>query len=58
MRFHPMPRVPAPSVFRDFGCVDLKKPNGEVIKGQRDVGFNIVKYFPITDSEAVPGAKR
>ena len=37
-----------------FRLRDLKKPNGEVIKGQRDVGFNIVKYFSITDSEAVP----
>jgi OmcA/MtrC family decaheme c-type cytochrome len=37
-----------------FKLYDLKKPDGSVIKGQRDVGFNVVKYFPITDREAVP----
>ena len=26
----------------------------DVIKGQRDVGDNIVKYFPITDKDAEP----
>jgi OmcA/MtrC family decaheme c-type cytochrome len=36
-----------------FKLVDLKKPNGDIIKGQRDVGYNVVKYFPITDQEAV-----
>ena len=36
-----------------FTLVDLKKPNGEIIKGQRDVGFNVVKYFSITDESAV-----
>jgi OmcA/MtrC family decaheme c-type cytochrome len=37
-----------------FKLLDLKKPNGEIIKGQRDVGYNVVQYFPITDNEAVP----
>jgi OmcA/MtrC family decaheme c-type cytochrome len=37
-----------------FRLIDLKKPNGDIIKGQRDVGYNIVKYFPITDKNAVP----
>ena len=35
----------------------LKKPNGSVIKDVRDVGYNIVKYFPITDKEAIPRRK-
>ena len=34
--------------------IDLRKSNGDVIKGQRDVGDNIVKYFPITDKDAEP----
>ena len=33
---------------------DLKRGNGNVIKGVRDVGLNIVKYFPITDGAPVP----
>lgn len=33
---------------------EVSKPNGSVIKGVRDAGFNIVKYFPITDAQAVP----
>jgi OmcA/MtrC family decaheme c-type cytochrome len=37
-----------------YKLTELKKPNGNVIKDVRDVGYNIVKYFPITDKEAVP----
>ncbi len=37
-----------------FKLMDVKKPNGDMIKGQRDTGYNVVKYFPITDKEAVP----
>jgi OmcA/MtrC family decaheme c-type cytochrome len=37
-----------------FRFIGLKKPNGDLIKDQRDVGFNIVKYFPITDGEPKP----
>ena len=37
-----------------FRLLDLKKPNGDTIKAQRDVGDNVVKYFPITDNDAVP----
>jgi OmcA/MtrC family decaheme c-type cytochrome len=37
-----------------YSLVDLKKADGSVIKGVRDVGFNVVKYFAITDREAVP----
>ncbi|HEY3304063.1 MAG TPA: OmcA/MtrC family decaheme c-type cytochrome [Candidatus Binatia bacterium] len=33
---------------------DLKRGNGKIIKGVRDVGLNVVKYFPITDAAAVP----
>ena len=40
-----------------FTFVDLKKPNGETIKGQRDVGFNVVKYFSITDKQPVERRK-
>ena len=40
-----------------FSLVDLKKPNGDVIKGQRDVGFNSVKYFSITDKDPIPRRK-
>lgn len=33
----------------------LTKPDGKPVKERvRDVGFNAVKYFPITDREAVP----
>ncbi len=37
-----------------YKVTELKKPNGDVIKDVRDVGDNVVKYFPITDMEAVP----
>jgi len=40
-----------------FSVLDLKKPNGDVIKRQRDVGTNVVKYFSITDKEPVPRRK-
>ncbi|MBI4490953.1 MAG: OmcA/MtrC family decaheme c-type cytochrome [Deltaproteobacteria bacterium] len=40
-----------------YKLFDLKKPDGKLIKGQRDAGFNIVKYFPITDKEAIPRRK-
>ena len=32
----------------------LTKPNGSIIKDVRDVGYNVVKYFGITDNEAMP----
>jgi OmcA/MtrC family decaheme c-type cytochrome len=37
-----------------YQLAELKKPNGSVIKDVRDVGYNVVKYFPITDKEAIP----
>ena len=37
-----------------YKVMDLKKPNGDVINDVRDVSYNVVKYFPITDNEAVP----
>jgi OmcA/MtrC family decaheme c-type cytochrome len=37
-----------------YKLTELKKPNGNVIKDVRDVGNNVVKYFPITDKEAIP----
>jgi OmcA/MtrC family decaheme c-type cytochrome len=37
-----------------FKRAEVKKSNGSVIKDVRDVGYNLVKYFPITDNEAVP----
>jgi OmcA/MtrC family decaheme c-type cytochrome len=40
-----------------FSVLDLKKPNGDTIKGQRDVGTNVVKYFSITDKEPLPRRK-
>jgi OmcA/MtrC family decaheme c-type cytochrome len=40
-----------------FSLIDLKKPNGDVIKAQRDVGTNVVKYFAITDKEPVARRK-
>jgi OmcA/MtrC family decaheme c-type cytochrome len=40
-----------------FKNTELKKPNGSVIKAVRDVGYNSVKYFPITDHDAVPRRK-
>ena len=48
------PPAPAPSAYRDTKLTELKKPNGNVIKDVRDVGYNPVKYFPITDKEAIP----
>jgi OmcA/MtrC family decaheme c-type cytochrome len=40
-----------------YKLTELKKPNGSVIKDVRDVGYNVVKYFPITDKEAIPRRK-
>lgn len=40
-----------------FALVDLQKPNGDIIKAQRDVSTNVVKYFPITDKEPVARRK-
>jgi OmcA/MtrC family decaheme c-type cytochrome len=40
-----------------FSLIDLKKPNGDVLKAQRDVGTNVVKYFAITDKEPVARRK-
>ncbi|TMA12185.1 MAG: OmcA/MtrC family decaheme c-type cytochrome [Deltaproteobacteria bacterium] len=41
-----------------YRLFDVKRPNGTVVeKGQRDAGFNVVRYFPITDQEAVPRRK-
>ncbi|HZH82924.1 MAG TPA: OmcA/MtrC family decaheme c-type cytochrome [Phototrophicaceae bacterium] len=40
-----------------FSVVDIKKPNGDLIKAQRDVGFNVVRYFSITDKEPMPRRK-
>jgi OmcA/MtrC family decaheme c-type cytochrome len=41
-----------------YRLFDIKRPNGTIEeKGQRNAGFNIVKYFPITDREAVPRRK-
>jgi OmcA/MtrC family decaheme c-type cytochrome len=37
-----------------FKRAELQKPNGNIIKDVRDAGYDIVKYFPITDKEAVP----
>ena len=37
-----------------YKVTELNKPNGSVIKDVRDVGYNVVKYFPITDKVAVP----
>jgi OmcA/MtrC family decaheme c-type cytochrome len=37
-----------------FKRTEVKKPNGNIIKDVRDAGYDIVKYFPITDKEAVP----
>lgn len=34
---------------------DVKRPSGTIVeKGQRNAGLNVVRYFPITDREAVP----
>jgi OmcA/MtrC family decaheme c-type cytochrome len=40
-----------------FKNAELSKPNGIVIKDVRDVGYNVVKYFSITDEDAVPRRK-
>ena len=41
-----------------YRLFDVKRPSGTVEeKGQRDAGFNVVKYFPITDGEAMPRRK-
>jgi len=41
-----------------YRLFDVKRPNGTVEeKGQRDAGFNVVRYFPITDGEAMPRRK-
>jgi OmcA/MtrC family decaheme c-type cytochrome len=40
-----------------FTVVDIRKPNGDLIKAQRDVGFNVVRYFSITDKEPMPRRK-
>jgi OmcA/MtrC family decaheme c-type cytochrome len=38
-----------------YRLFDVKRPNGTVEeKGQRDSGFNVVRYFSITDPEPVP----
>jgi OmcA/MtrC family decaheme c-type cytochrome len=40
---------------RGYRLYDVKRPNGTIVeKGQRNAGFNVVKYFAITDREAVP----
>ncbi len=40
---------------RGYRVYDVKRPSGTIIeKGQRNAGFNVVKYFAITDREAVP----
>jgi len=41
-----------------YRLFDVKRPNGTLVeKGQRNAGANVVKYFPITDREAVPRRK-
>lgn len=41
-----------------YRLFDVKRPNGTVVeKGQRNAGFNVVRYFPITDREAAPRRK-
>lgn len=43
---------------QDYRLFDVKRPNGTVEeKGQRNAGLNVVKYFAITDREAVPRRK-
>ncbi len=37
-----------------YRTLELKKADGSLIKGINDVGFNVVKYFSITDPAAVP----
>ncbi len=41
-----------------YRLFDVKRPNGTVVeKGQRNAGLNVVRYFPITDPEAVARRK-
>ena len=41
-----------------YRLFEIKRPNGTVVeKSQRNAGLNVVKYFPITDGEAVPRRK-
>jgi OmcA/MtrC family decaheme c-type cytochrome len=41
-----------------YRLFDVKRPSGTVVeKNQRNAGINVVKYFPITDREAVPRRK-
>ncbi len=41
-----------------YRLFDIKRPNGTIEeKGQRNAGFNSVRYFPITDREAIPRRK-
>lgn len=45
-------------VIQGYRVFDVKRPNGTIVeKGQRNAGFNVVKYFPITDREAAPRRK-
>jgi OmcA/MtrC family decaheme c-type cytochrome len=38
-----------------YRLFEVKRPSGTIVqKGQRDAGFNVVKYFAITDRETVP----
>ncbi|HTM07530.1 MAG TPA: OmcA/MtrC family decaheme c-type cytochrome [Verrucomicrobiae bacterium] len=38
-----------------YRLFEVKRPSGTVVeKSQRDAGHNVVRYFPITDSAAVP----
>ena len=41
-----------------YRLFEVKRPNGTAVeKGQRDAGHNMVKYFAITDREAIPRRK-
>jgi OmcA/MtrC family decaheme c-type cytochrome len=41
-----------------YRLFEVKRPNGTAVeKGQRDAGSNVVKYFAITDREAIPRRK-
>jgi OmcA/MtrC family decaheme c-type cytochrome len=41
-----------------YRLFSVKRPNGTVVeKGQRDAGLNVIRYFPITDREAVARRK-
>ena len=38
-----------------YRLYDVKRPGGTIVeKRQRNAGLNVVRYFPITDKEAVP----